>query len=197
MWAVFLREWNGVSLFIEPNETNSVSTDLFTDAFGSIDFWGYFRKQWFYGTWSEGLLEIVDCIMSICFQELYPNVVAAMVLGKWMGQKENCFSLWQHGCCVCSQQRLRKICWCDEIAATINSRHIISRMPHIGLRAVAMQKGDALSRFQFNKFRSLAPNAQATLCQISSEIMFSWTTHEHILQNVHWGQRHVPAMLAG
>ena len=29
MWAVFLREWNGVSLFIEPNETSSVNLDLF------------------------------------------------------------------------------------------------------------------------------------------------------------------------
>ena len=43
-------------------------------------------------------------------------------VGKCMGQKANSFSLWQHRCCVCSQQRLLKICWCDEIAATINSR---------------------------------------------------------------------------
>ena len=82
MWSVFLREWNGVSLFIEPTETSSVDMDVYTDAAGTIGFGGYFRKQWFYGAWPVGLIDSLDSSISICFQELYPIVVAAIVWGK-------------------------------------------------------------------------------------------------------------------
>ena len=50
------------------------------------------------------------------------------------------------------------------------------------------EKADALSRFQFVKFRSLAPDMQDTPCQIPCTIMFRWMAQGLITLNVHWWQ---------
>ena len=189
MWAVFLREWNGVSLFIEPNETSSVDLDLFTDASGSIGFGGCFRKQWFYGAWPEGLLDRLDSKISICFQELYPIVVAAIVWGSAWARKRIVFHCDNMGVVYVLNKGSSKSA---DVMKLLRRLTLVAATHHFSFASQWVQgrrneKADALSRFQFDKFRNLAPDAQATPCQIPSEIMFGWTAHEHILQHVHWG----------
>ena len=47
MWKLFLKHWNGISLFLEPEQTLSPTLQLYTDAAGSIGFSGYLAGQWF------------------------------------------------------------------------------------------------------------------------------------------------------
>ena len=51
MWETFLKHWNGVSLFLQPEQTTSLSLQLYTDASGSIGFGGYLAGQWFQSSW--------------------------------------------------------------------------------------------------------------------------------------------------
>ena len=45
-------------------------------------------KKWFYGPWPAGLVDSLNCNILICFQELYPIVVAAIVWDReWTIQK--------------------------------------------------------------------------------------------------------------
>ena len=51
MWELFLTNWNGISLFLESEQTPSPSLQLFTGAAGSIGFGGYLAGQWFHSHW--------------------------------------------------------------------------------------------------------------------------------------------------
>ena len=190
MWSVFLRDWNGVSLFWEPTETTSVDMDLFTDAAGSIGFGGYFQKQWFYGQWPAGLVDSLDSNISICFQELYPIVVAAIVCGREWTRKWLVFHCDNMGVVqvlnkgysksAAVMKLLRRL----TLVATTHNFTYFSRW----VTGCRNEKADALSRFQLAKFRCLAPDAQDTSCQIPCAIIFSWMAQGLITLNVHWGQ---------
>ena len=88
MWAVFLREWNRVSLLIEPNETSCVETylqmsleALVSEAISKSN-----------GSMGHGWKACSrKYSRKICFQELYPIVVAMIVWGSAWAQKQTVF----------------------------------------------------------------------------------------------------------
>ena len=156
----------------------STWTYLRIDVSGSIGFGGYFRKQWFYRAWLEGLLESLDCKISICFQEGYPIVVTAIVWGSEWARKRIVFHCDNMGVVYVlnkgsskSADVMKLLQWLTLVAATDH----ITYASH-WIKDCRNENADALFRFQFDKFRNLALDAQATQCQIPSEIMFDWTT---------------------
>ena len=51
MWQIFLKDWNGTSLFLNSFWEHSTNLSLYTDASGTLGFGGIFRTQWFQGKW--------------------------------------------------------------------------------------------------------------------------------------------------
>lgn len=178
MWKVLLSEWNGISLFLEPEMTGNEDMLLFTDASG-IGYGGIFGKQWFQARWTPDLLlherESDVGQLSIAFQELYPIVVAALIWGKQWARKRILFK-------------------CDNMATVqalckgrSKSPAIMKLMRRLVLVATKYSfaysarhlsgnknlTADALSRFQTVKFRRLAPHADLHPQEIPREVMFA------------------------
>ena len=173
MWKVFLAQWNGRSFFLDSWVTSSPDLQLYTDAASTIGFGGFFNGKWFQGRWPRHLLINKTKGISIEWQELFPIVLACAL---WYPQF--------------SGKRLQF--WCDNqsVVAIINSGHskaprvmdlvrflvLISMKHNFLVRArhvpgVHNEIADALSRFQVQRFRELAPGADQTPCTIPPSFM--------------------------
>ena len=173
MWKAFLTKWNGRSFFLDPAVTSSPDIELFTDAASTIGFGGYFNGKWFQGRWPPHLLIDKSKGISIEWQELFPIVIAC--------------ALWYPHF---SGKRLQF--WCDNesVVAIINSGHskaprvmdlvrflvLISMKHNFLVRArhvpgASNEIADALSRFQVQRFRELAPTADQSPCTIPPSFM--------------------------
>ena len=147
--------------------------ELYTDAAGSIGFGGYLQGKWFQGHWPPHMHLNRERGISIEWQELFPIVVAC--------------SIWHP---LLTGKRLQF--WCDNesVVSIINSGH--SKVPRImelvrKLVLLSMQHNflvrarhvsgvsnavaDALSRFQMQRFRALAPDADQSPCIIPPSLM--------------------------
>ena len=173
MWKAFLDKWNGRSFFLDSWVTSAPDLQLYTDAASTVGFGGYFNGKWFQGRWPSHLLLDKRLGISIEWQELFPIVVAC--------------ALWYPHF---SGKRLQF--WCDNISvvAIINSGHskaprvmdlvrflVLISMKHnflVRARHVPGAKNaiaDALSRFQVQRFRELAPHADRNPCTIPPSLM--------------------------
>ena len=176
MWENFLRSWNCVSFFIQ-DRVQAPDMELYTDAAASLGYGGYYQGRWFYGSWSDDLLQ--DCKsdeISIAFLELYPIVAASVLWGHE----------WQRKCVMFH---------CDNTATVhiINkgrskSPAIMKLMRRFTLLAayhnfVFVAKhvagrfnvySDLLSRQQIETFKRLAPTADPEPCKCPphSEMMY-------------------------
>ena len=163
MWKTFLQSWNGVSFFIDSVVTND-DIELYTDTSSTKGFGGYFAGKWFQDTWPDELSmnSNSDKSLSMALLELYPIVMAAILWGNQWSKKRiilKCDNLsfvfiLRKGKSRCSNIMLlmRRLTWC---AATYNfsfySEHLRSEDNGIS---------DSISRFQMDRFRRLAPNAE-------------------------------------
>ncbi|CAG2195976.1 unnamed protein product [Mytilus edulis] len=172
-----LTNWNGINLFYDNQLTTASSISLYTDASSTIGFGGFFKNKWFYDKWPEELPSIKDYSESMAFLELYPIVVAAILWGKqWCGKKilfycDNAATVHiiKKGRSKepCIMKLMRRLTMC----VVYNNFAVFSE--HVpGASNIIV---DALSRFQINKFRELAPEAEMdpTPCPPLSEIL--WT----------------------
>jgi hypothetical protein len=159
MWHSHLNEWNGTFFFLDPKITNSTDFDFATDASSTIGCGAVFGNEWFAHRWSKDILNLSEREKSTALLEIIPVVIAAVIWG----------SGWQ---------RKRILLFCDNQATVhiINkgrssSSFIMSFMRKLTLLAMHYQfllravfiptadngPADALSRFQFTRFRTLKP----------------------------------------
>jgi hypothetical protein len=167
-WSQFLETWNGVSFLTFPEWLQVADLQISTDAAGAVGYGAYLDGCWFAGRWIDWQ---VDC--SIAYKELFPIVLAAHVWGPlWQG-KRVCFLCDNKGVSEAVQRRS-----CHEaelggllrslfLAAArhsfwVSSTHIPGRLNNIA---------DALSRFQFQRFRSLAPDASPSPVYIPRQLL--------------------------
>ena len=172
MWSISLSYWNGISLFRGNAPISSNYLKLFTDACTSVGYGGYFQGKWFAGKWTPHLLAgLVD--VSMAFMELYPIVVAALLWGNQWSRKRIIF------CCdneatvyIINKGRSP----CKTIMRLMRRLVIVAASNNFSFTAKHIPGSpnniaDALSRFQFQKFRSLAPSAVNQPCPLPSPIM--------------------------
>ena len=173
MWKVFLAQWNGRSFFLDSRVTSSLDLQLYTDAASTVGFGGFLNGKWFQGRRPPHLLINKTKGIRIEWQELFPIVLAC--------------ALWYPHF---SSKRLQF--WCDNqsVVAIINSGHskaprvmdlvrffvLISMKHNFLVRArhvpgVNNEIADALSRFQLQRFRELAPGADQTPYNIPPSFM--------------------------
>ena len=164
MWLEFFRNYNGVSAFHDRFWVSNTDVQLFSDSAGGAElgFGIYFQRNWSYGAWPQQWFE-KGWTKDITFLEIFPFFVALHIWGNMLCNKKIKFS-------------------CDNMAVVhiINSMTSKSKLVMHVVRAIAIQclkfnillkavhiEGtknsvcDALSRFQFERFRHLAPEAEA------------------------------------
>lgn len=160
MWQEFISSWNGASFFLPSHWEDTDSLSLYTDASGTLGFGGIFESHWFQGPW-EPSQHLGQPGISIAWQEFFAIVVACNL---WADQFAN--------------KRIILYCDNESVVTIINSKR--SRIPrvmdllrnftlitlrhNIYFRAKHIpgkknEIADSLSRFQINRFRSLAPLA--------------------------------------
>lgn len=179
MWVMFLRHWNGVSVFFDETFTVAHDIELYTDA-SLVGFGGIFKTQWFYSTWPECIPSVHNDDLSMAFRELYPIVAAAVLWSKyWTGKrimfmcdnKSTVFILRKgRSKCVTIMKLMRTLTW---IAATNNfcfsAQYVRSKENSVA---------DSISRLSFQQFRELAPYADMDplLCPQPQQLIWDLRT---------------------
>lgn len=172
MWEHFLSEWNGISLFLDPHLTADNDLEFWTDSSGTIGFGGYFKNSWFQGRWPEKLWQDSDDEMSMAFLELFPIVVAADLWGhRWNSKRillhcdnQAVVNILQKG--RSRKPRINKLMRHLTLSAAQNNYLIIPRYIPTKENVIA----DALSRFNFQRFRRSAPNADCQPTEVPDKL---------------------------
>ena len=157
-WLQYLPQWNGVSMFYDDIWHTSVDLHIYTDS-SDIAAAGYVNGSWFVVPFLHEFSELKE--QSINWRELFAVVVTAATFGtQWCGKKllfhcdNTCIvNVVNSGSCKNEliMDLIRKLFY---ISAKNNFQ--IS-MCYVNTKANDI--ADALSRLQFNRFRSLAPHA--------------------------------------
>ncbi|XP_006819521.1 uncharacterized protein LOC102807736 [Saccoglossus kowalevskii] len=164
MWEHFLAAWNEAHFFLHSTVTLASDIDIFTDALSTVGFGGYFKGSWFCDKWPVELDSQHNDDLCMALLELYLIVVAAMLWGTQWSQHRISFNcdnfatvhIIRKGrasshCCIIN----KLLRWLTLLAMQHNFVFLAHHLPgaHNGI-------ADSLSRFQFQRFRLLAPAAQ-------------------------------------
>ena len=156
-WQELFQSWKGLSFFLMPTWAPLPDFQVSSDAAGSLGYGAIFNNQWFFGAWSASQQPL-----SIAYKELFPIDVAAYLWGPG-------WASW----------RVEFLCDNESVVAVLSSG--TSRDPDLmvllrylallavhhsfsftasSVRGKSNPVADALSRFQFQQFRHLAPQAE-------------------------------------
>jgi hypothetical protein len=173
MWSLFLRQWNGVSFFLDDNITLAADLYIYTDA-TPTSFGGFYANKWFQGQFPPAFFKEKQS-MALC--ELYPIVMAAVLWGDRWAQKRILFYCDNEATVQIINKGRSKVPSLMNLMRrltfhsascnfTIHAKHIPGKINRIA---------DALSRFQMPLFRCLAPQADTnpTPCLPIEDLMMS------------------------
>ena len=144
-----------------------------SDAAGSLGYEAIFNTKWFCSAWS-----MEQRSLSIAYKELFPIVVAAALWGsQWVSR------------------RVEFLCDNESVVAVLKSgtsrdHHLMGLLRHLSLlairhsfmftassvRGLANPVADSFSRFQFQHFRRLAPQADLTPYVIPESLLAALQT---------------------
>ncbi|XP_060077427.1 uncharacterized protein LOC132556980 [Ylistrum balloti] len=157
MWALFLRNWNGASFFLDDHVTSAADLHLFTDA-TNVAFGGIYKNQWFQGVFPA---ELQRSEPSMALFELYPIVMACVLWGHQWCKKRVLFHCDNMATVDIITKGRSKVKSIMRLVRTltfhsamynfiVHARHIPGSDNNIA---------DAISRSQMSRFRKLAPQA--------------------------------------
>ena len=155
-WFRLISAWNGKSFFLCPKWETGLDCAVSSDAASNCGFGAYFKNEWFADKWPRDTQDI-----SVPVKEMIPIVIAAELWCHLWARKRVLFrsdnlsvvSTLQSGLC---RARHLAFCFCElSTCAVLNNFSFTAK--HVpGWRNSA---SEALSRFRFQDFRSLVPNA--------------------------------------
>lgn len=161
VWVSFLEIFNGRSLFLA-DPVSSWELKLFTDASGSHGFGAYFQGEWCAAPWPDSWKAKGWCT-NLALLELFPLVVSLVLWGERLRHRRVKF-------------------FCDNLGVvqavnsqTANSPPVVALLRHFVLKCLVLNIhaiaehvagvdngiADSISRFQWARFRELAPEADA------------------------------------
>ena len=155
-----IRDWNGKSFFLSLNITPATELGLFTDASGSIG-WGAFygnEQRWIQGRWHAD-----DQLKSIEFKELYALTAACGAWGEQWGRRRiviHCDNRSVVDCVASGTSKSPSVMSLLRTLFMICARHDFT-VSALHVPGVSNCIADALSRFNMQAFRKLAPGARA------------------------------------
>ena len=173
MWSLFLSQWNGVSFFLDENDTYAEDLEFYTDA-TPVGFGGYFQGKWFYGRFDKDLVP-QSCKASMALFELYPIVMAAVLWGEQWCRKRIVVHCDNSAVVEIINKRRSKVPFIMKFVRKLvwhqAQNNFVIKAKHIGTAFNSI--ADSLSRFQITKFRQLAPKAdqEPTTCLPASDLM--------------------------
>ena len=167
-WRELFQTWDGLCFFCMPTWAPLPDFQVSSDAAGSLGYGAIFQSHWFSGAWSAE-----QSPLSIAYKELFPIVVAAFLWGpRWVSR------------------RVEFLCDNESVVAVLKSGTSRDKSLMVLLRYLTMLAirhsfsftassvpgkdnpvADALSRFQFQRFRRLVPHADATPSPIPASLL--------------------------
>ncbi|KAM9294469.1 LOW QUALITY PROTEIN: uncharacterized protein PAF06_018649 [Gastrophryne carolinensis] len=157
MWVSFLSSFNGLVYWLDPVRENR-EVGLFTDAAGSTGFGAYFAGRWCAAPWPG---RSSSDIRNLALLELFPVVVALALWGEDLQNKsvlfhsDNMAVVSAINAQTASSPPVVKLL--RQLVLSCLQYNILFRAVHVP--GVANGIADALSRFQMDRFRELAPEA--------------------------------------
>ena len=171
-WQQFLASWHGVGFWLYPGMSAATDLVVTSDAAGAIGFGAYSQGQWFYGAWST-----VQARQSIAYQELFPLVIAAHLWGSLWARKHVLFRSDNEAVVAILTTRTSKVPALMHLlrdlllsAARWGFTFTAAHVP-----GVENKIADAISRFRWQEFRQLAPEAHLSPCPIPQLLLDSLT----------------------
>ena len=160
MWIEFLNSYNGVSALLDREWSFYSDIHLYTDASGSLGFAAYFNGKWAQGSWESHFLREREG-KNIAFLELFPICVALSIWGDKLNSKKIIMHCDNQGVVHVINKQTAK---CPRIMALLRFLVLKCLRCNILLRAEHIPGklndiSDAISRFQMQRFRKLAPQA--------------------------------------
>ena len=172
MWKQFISNWNGANFFLSSTWQDTTTLDLHTDASGTLGYGGIFGRKWFQGKWETHQM-LGQPGISIAWQELFAIVVACQVWGNLL-----------------RDHRIKFHCDNESVVSIINTkrskiprmmdllRHLTLLTLHHNIYICAVHIpgkhnaiADAISRFQYQRFQNLAPDADISPFPIPQIVM--------------------------
>ena len=155
-WQQFVRGWNGVSFWLFRGLGPIIDVEVTSDAAGSVGFGASWGSEWFNGRWIPLQMQF-----SIAYKELFPIVIAARVWGGQWRQRSVCFHCDNLAVVCILNSRTSK----DPLIMHL-LRNLLMSAAYFGFAFCAQhvpgvenKVADALSRFQWQRFRLHAPLA--------------------------------------
>jgi len=149
----------------------AIDLEVTSDAAGVIGFGAYSRGQWFYGAWS-----MVQAKQSIAYQEFFPVVIATHLWRPLWARKHVLFRSDNEAVVAILMTMTSKVPalmhLCDLLLSaarwgfTFTAAHV---------SGVENKIADAISRFRWQEFRQLAPEAHSSPCPIPQLLLDSST----------------------
>ena len=162
LWLQFFREFNGVSVFQDRLWIANEDIQLFTDSAGSsnLGFGAYFGTKWTYGAWPESWI-VNGITEDITVLELFPLLVALQIWGDDLRNKKILFRVDNLAVVHIVNSMTSKS---DNVMTILRAFTLRCLQLNIAVKAQHLSgcsntAADALSRFQFQKFRELVPGA--------------------------------------
>ncbi|KAM4053257.1 uncharacterized protein ACNLHF_005994 [Anomaloglossus baeobatrachus] len=160
VWSRFLQLYNGRSLWLREVVSNEELV-LYTDAAGSSGFGAYFGGRWCVGRWPDSW-RVCGLTRNLALLELFPIVVALEVWGQDLKDRKVRFMCDNLGVVQCVNKLTA-----DSPPVVDLLRHLVLKCLELNLWVCAIHVpgvlnsvADALSRFQWDRFRMLAPDAE-------------------------------------
>ena len=156
-WHHFLSDWHDVSFWLFPGLVPEAGVEVSSDAAGSIGFGAYLKGFWFAGSWAPSQQQ-----QSIAYKELFPVVIAAHVWGHMWCKRHVLFRSDNEAVVHILNTWTSKVPSLMQLLRSLllsAARHSFSfSARHVP--GVNNQIADALSRFRWQDFRQLVPDAQ-------------------------------------
>ncbi|KAM4017449.1 uncharacterized protein ACNLHF_007079 [Anomaloglossus baeobatrachus] len=162
VWGQFLEHYNGRSLLMEDVKDN-FDLELFTDAAGSSGFGAFFQGQWCAERWPDRWVD-EGLMRNVALLEMFPILVALHLWREHLANKKIRFNCDNMGVVLVINKFsassppvirvLRELVLvCLQINAYVTAAHV---------PGVQNLIADSLSRFQWDRFRVCAPEAEAS-----------------------------------
>jgi len=169
-----LEDWHGVSFWLFPGLLPEADVEVSSNVAGSIGYGAYMKGHGFAGSWAPS--QQPQSI--IAYKELFPIVLAAHVWGHFWVKKHVLFRSDNDAVVHILNTRTSRVpCLMRLLRSLLFSaaRHSFSfSSQHVP--GVNNQLADALSRFNWQEFRRLAPDAQPLPTVVPLELLADLTS---------------------